>query len=175
MPVAERSNRHEGSERHVVTTRSTSTEHQRPTVYVTAGLVDGLLDVARRNEPDSVTVGIRTTPAGDLDLPLGVPADVPVFTHFYFPETAGSNRSVFGVDLSIPIGRTDGLFVSHPRSDLRLSKRDDLHQVVLVSVPPWERDTTGAFDRAGRRYPLRVLAVVPPEETLPDDRRSGLG
>lgn len=154
----------------MVATNSTDPGPRPPAVYVTNGLLEGLLDIASRNEPERVTVGIRTTSATDLGVSTEVPEDVPVFTHFYFPDTARSTRSVFGVDLSIPIGRTEGLFVSHPRSDLRLSKRDDLHQFVIVSVPPWDRDTTAVFDRSGRRYPLRSLSVEPPAESLPDYR-----
>ena len=54
--------------------------------------------------------------------------------------------------------------MSHPRGDLRLSKRDDLHEVVFVAVPPWEEDSLAAFDRSGREQTYTVLDVEPPEE-----------
>jgi hypothetical protein len=97
-------------------------------------------------------------PGTDLD------PETPVFTHFYMPDSGGSVSAVFGVDLGTPVGQTQGRFVSHPQGDLRLSKRDDLHEVVFVGVPPWDESSLAAFDRSGREQSLTVLDVEPPEE-----------
>jgi proteasome lid subunit RPN8/RPN11 len=133
--------------------------------YATDGLVEYLLDYAREREPQSVTVSLGVTPAEALDLPEVSP-ETPVFTHFYMPQAGSSVNAVFGMDLGTPIGQTKGRFVSHPEGGLDVSETDDLHAVVLVAVPPWDRDSLAAFDRSGRRLQLEVLDVEPPEEAL---------
>lgn len=135
-------------------------------VYATRGLVDALLEVAREREPASVTVGLGITPAGDLD-GAELPPGTPVFTHLYLPDAGGSIRAVFGVDLGTPAGRTPGLFVSHPRGELAISRTDDLREVVLVAVPPWEPESVAAFGRDGRRLPLDLVDAELPTESLP--------
>jgi proteasome lid subunit RPN8/RPN11 len=137
-------------------------------IYLTQGLQETLLRLAREREPDAVTIALAVTPAGDL--PAEDPAlaalgdDVPVFTHFYLPRDDDSVSAVFGVDLGTPVGQTQGRFVSHPQGDLSLSTTDDLHEVVFVAVPPWDADSLAAFDRSGRRVELTVLDVEPPTE-----------
>ena len=133
--------------------------------YATAGLVEYLLDHAREREPQSVTVSLAVTPAGELDI-TALPEETPVFTHFYVPEAGGSVNAVFGMDLGTPAGQTKGRFVSHPNGNLDVSKTDDLHAVVFVAIPPWDRESLAAFDRSGRRLTLEVLDVEPPEELL---------
>jgi proteasome lid subunit RPN8/RPN11 len=133
--------------------------------YATDGLVEYLLDYAREREPQSVTVSLGVTPAEALDLPEVSP-ETPVFTHFYMPQAGSSVNAVFGMDLGTPIGQTKGRFVSHPEGGLDVSETDDLHAVVFVAVPPWDRDSIAAFDRSGRRLQLDVLDVEPPEEAL---------
>ena len=132
-------------------------------VYATRGLVDSLLRQARDREPEGVTIPLSVTPAGDLP-ETGLPPETPVFTHFYLPSAGGSINAVFGVDLGTPVGQTEGRFVSHPQGRLAVSKRDDLHAVVFVAVPPWDDDSLAAFDRHGVRQELSVLDVEPPEE-----------
>ncbi|WP_254544183.1 hypothetical protein [Halomarina pelagica] len=133
-------------------------------IYVTRGLVDGLLEFARERDPESVTIGLLVTSAGSLDggVPLDLDPETPVFTHFYLPETAPSVRAVFGVDLGTP--RTQGRFVSHPDGHLGLKKSDDLHEVVFVAVPPWDRVVP--FSRGGRRQECTVLDATPPTESV---------
>jgi hypothetical protein len=135
-------------------------------IYLTRGLRDTLLRLAEDRDPDSTTIPLAVTRARDLpDLDLA--DDTPVFTHFYFPNEDGAVNAVFGVDLGTPAGQTPGLFVSHPRGDLRVSKRDDLRQVVLVGVPPWESDDDiRAFNRSGETLEYTVLDVEPPEEEI---------
>jgi hypothetical protein len=137
-------------------------------VYATQGLVETLLRLAREEDPDSVTISLSVTPAGDLPAADieddDLPPDTPVFTHFYLPETGGSVNAVFGMDLGTPAGQTEGRFVSHPLGDLSVSKTDDLHEVVFVAIPPWDTDSIAAFDRSNNRQPLRLLDVEPPEE-----------
>lgn len=134
-------------------------------VHITHGLADTLLRFAEERDPDTVTVGVSVTPASELT-ETSLPPDTPVFTTFYMPETGGSVRAVFGVDLGTPAGQTQGRFVSHPDGMLGVSKRDDLHEVVFVAVPPWERSNLAAFDRRGDRQDLVLVDAEPPEETV---------
>jgi hypothetical protein len=131
-------------------------------LYVTRGLHDTLLRQAADREPDSLTIPLAVTPAGELP-DAGLDPETPVFTHFYLPRDRDSVSAVFGVDLGTPVGQTQGRFVSHPQGDRGISKRDDLHEVVFVAVPPW--DELEAFDRRGRRQEFEVLEVEPPAET----------
>jgi hypothetical protein len=133
-------------------------------VYLTRGLLDALLELARDGEPGGVTVSITTTPAeelaGDADLDPGTP----VFTDLYLPETGRSVSAVFGMDLGTP--RAGGRFLSHPDGYLGVRQTDDLHEVVLVAVPPYDRESVAAFDRRGRGLTLDVLDVEPPQESF---------
>ncbi|UPV74181.1 hypothetical protein M0R89_16780 [Halorussus limi] len=135
-------------------------------VYVTRGLVDVLLGFAADAEPEELTVSLAVTPAADLEGTEGVPPDAPVFTHFYPPDAGKSITAVFGVDLSVPAGQTQGRFISHPRGNLEVDKTDDLHEAILVAVPPWDEASLAAFDRSGRKQPLEVVDARPPTESL---------
>jgi hypothetical protein len=134
-------------------------------VYVTSGLVETLLRLAREREPDSVTIALSVTPAGEIP-EADLDDAVPVFTHFFLPSTGASVNAVFGVNLGTPAGEVQGRFVSHPQGRLSVSQTDDLAEVVFVAVPPWDRDSFAAFDRAGSQYELDVLDVEPPEEAV---------
>lgn len=134
-------------------------------LYVTQGLVDTLLRLAREKDPDSTTIPLAVTQASELpDADLA--GETPVFTHFYMPNEGDTLNAVFGVTLGTPVGQTPGLFVSHPRGDLRLTKRDDLREIVFIGVPPWEENSLRAFDRNGTRQDYEILDVEPPEETV---------
>jgi hypothetical protein len=137
-------------------------------VYITRGLLEVLLNLARNGEPQSVTASLAVTPADELvtddGTPVEMPPETPVFTDFYLPDAAGSVAAVFGVDLSTPPGQTQGRFVSHPQGDLEIAKTDDLHEAVFVAAPPWATDRVVAFDRSGRRHPLDVVDAHPPQE-----------
>lgn len=130
-------------------------------LYATSGLVDALLDMAADRDPTAMNVTLTTRPAGDLDGASEIPADQSVFTDFYLPETGGSVRAVFGMDLGTPSAR--GRFISHPTGPLELTREDDLHEVVFVAVPPYDRESLRAFDRSGTRLELSVLDAAPPE------------
>lgn len=132
-------------------------------VYITRGLVKTLLRLARDAEPEEVTISVAVTQASELP-ETDLPPETPVFTDFYLPSAGGSVNAVFGMDLGTPAGQTHGRFVSHPTGELSISETDDLHEVVFVAIPPWERDSFAAFDRAGRKHHLDVLDVEPPEE-----------
>lgn len=136
-------------------------------VFLTRPLLETLLERAREAEPDPVSIGLAVTRAEELSGADELPADAPVFTHLYLPTRSNSVSFVFGVDLQTPPGRTQGQFVAHPRSALRVTKRDDLREVVIVAVPPWDADSVAAFDRRGRRRPLRIVDATPPDESLP--------
>jgi len=131
-------------------------------VHATTGLVDALLDIATDRDPRPVTVSVTTTPAGDLDCDL--PDETPVFTDFYLPDAANSVEAVFGVDLGTP--GAEGRFVSHPDGRLHLTREDDLHEIVFVAVPPYDRESVAAFERRGRERSIDLLDVAPPAASL---------
>lgn len=133
-------------------------------IHLTQGLLETLLRFAREKDPDSTTIPLAVSEARELP-EAGLDDETPVFTHFYFPNDGDSVTAVFGIDLGTPAGQTPGLFVSHPRGDLRVSKRDDLREIVFVAVPPWDEDSFRAFDRKGDRMECRVLDIEPPEES----------
>ena len=135
-------------------------------LYVTRALVEVLLELGANAEPEQVTAGLAVTNAGEFEDDLDLHADTPVLTHFYLPETGRSVSSVFGMDLSTPPGQTQGRFVSHPQGGLEITRRDDLHGVVLVAIPPWEESSLAAFTRDGTRVDLEILDVEPPEEEI---------
>ncbi|QSG12012.1 Proteasome lid subunit RPN8/RPN11, contains Jab1/MPN domain metalloenzyme (JAMM) motif [Halapricum desulfuricans] len=135
------------------------------TRYITEGLLEYLLEYAGDRDPQSVTVSLDATPAGELD-GLDLDPETPIFTHVYLPQAGSSVNAVFGMDLGTPVGQTDGRFVSHPTGELSVSETDDLHAVVFVAVPPWDQSSLAAFDPGGRRLPIEVLAVEPPEDGL---------
>jgi hypothetical protein len=131
-------------------------------VYATRGLLDALLDIASARDPTKVSMALTVTPAADLGVDL--PKGTAVFTDFYL-SVQNSVDAVFGVDLGTP--RSQGRFVSHPSGPLAITREDDLHEVVFVAVPPWDRGSIRAFTRSGKRLPLDVLDVEPPRESLP--------
>lgn len=146
------------------------TEEELPkvtTVYVTRDLVEVLLELASKAEPIKLSAGIAVTRAGQFEEEVDLPSSVPVFTHFILPGTAKSASNVFGIDLGTPPGQTQGLFVSHPSCELSISKRDPLHEIVLVAIPPWDLDSVAVFDRSGRRMPMEIVDATPPEDSLP--------
>lgn len=134
-------------------------------VAITRDLLAVLCERATDADPESANVVLDATPAGELSGDTtGLAADEPVLTHFYMPEAGASVSAVFGMDLGRPGGVAR--FVSHPDGSLALRETDDLAERVLVAVPPYEPDDVQAYDRAGRRQPLRVLDAEPPEEFL---------
>lgn len=135
-------------------------------VYVTRGLIEALLEFAAEAEPERFTAGLEVTRAREFDVGLDLPAETPVFTHFYHPGASQSVSAVFGMDLSTPMGRTRGRFVSHPDGELSVSLTDDLHATMLVAIPPWRRESVAVFDRRGRRGSLEVVDAEPPIEEL---------
>lgn len=161
-------------------------------VHVTRGLLGALLELAATEDPAAVSAALAVTPAGDLDR-TAVPDDstdadgrastdgrvdadsiadldpeTPVFTDLFLPQERRSINAVFGMDVTIPPRQTQGRFLSHPLGRLEVTKEDDLHEVVLVAVPPWDHDAVAAFDRRGRRRGLVVLDAAPPVGQLED-------
>lgn len=134
-------------------------------VYVTRGLVETLLRMAREAEPDDVTISLAVTRAAELP-DADLDPETPVFTDFYLPSAGSSVNAVFGMDLGTPAGQTHGRFVSHPDGYMGVSKLDDLHEVIFVAIPPWDSESFGAFDRSGRTVEVEVLDIEPPEESL---------
>lgn len=134
-------------------------------IYLTRGLRDTLLRFGEQHDPDSTTVPLAVTKAKNLP-ETDLDEETPVFTHFYFPNERDALNAVFGIDLGTPAAQTPGVFVSHPRGDLRVSKRDDLREFVFVGVPPWDEESIRAFDRKGKPVELEILDVDPPEERL---------
>lgn len=134
-------------------------------VYVTRGLVETLLRLAREAEPDDVTISLAVTKAEELP-DADLDPETPVFTDFYLPSAGSSVNAVFGMDLGTPAGQTQGRFVSHPDGYMGVSKLDDLHEVIFVAIPPWDTESFGAFDRSGRTVEVEILDIEPPEESL---------
>ncbi|GGC57000.1 hypothetical protein [Haloferax sulfurifontis] len=141
-------------------------EGERRRIHVTRGLVDLLLDMAEDAEPSSMNLVLAPTPAGEFDDDLGLDPETPVLTHFYMAEAGQSVSAVFGMDLGTPAGRGRARFLTHPQGPFELTERDDLAAVVLLAVPPWERRTLAAFDRASRKLELAVVEAEPPQEEL---------
>lgn len=137
-------------------------------IYITRGLVETLLRFGSEKDPDPTTIPLAVTRAGELpDAELA--DDTPVFTHFYMPSAGDALNAVFGVNLTNPAGQTPGVFVSHPRGDLQVSKRDELREVIFVAVPPWEERSLRAFGRRGDAREYTILEIEPPEESLHAD------
>ena len=133
-------------------------------IHATRGLLAVLCEFARDAEPDSVTAGLATTPARELEGDVAdADPETPVFTDFYMPKTGESITAVFGMDLSTPSGQTQGRFVSHPDGNPEISIEDDLHEVVFVAVPPWGPENVAVYDRRSKRKELAVLDAEPPE------------
>ena len=133
-------------------------------VYVTRGLLDALLELARDRDPGRLTVSVATTPAGELGDEVDLDPETPVFTDLYLPDTGRSLSAVFGMDLGTP--RAEGRFLSHPDGYLGVRQTDDLHGVVLVGVPPYDLSSVAAFGRRGEGLALDVLDVEPPQESF---------
>ncbi len=135
-------------------------------VYITADLLNVLLEEAGNHEPHSVTIELAVTRAGEFD-DLDLPPDTPVFTTFYFPGASRSVEAVFGSNLGTPAGESPGLFISHPDGTLDLEQTDNFREIVLVAVPPWDLESVAVFSRNGQRQTLDIIDSVPPEESLP--------
>jgi hypothetical protein len=141
-------------------------------IHVTADLVEVLLDIAREEDPDPVSIGLSATPFDELQFPDGSPSptidpETAVFTHCYYPTAGDSVSAVFGMDLNTPSGNTPGIFLSHPDGRMTITETDQLREVVLLAVPPWSRSTLAAFDRSGTERDLRFVNGIPPEEHPP--------
>lgn len=133
-------------------------------VFVTRGLLEALLDYAAEQDPDELSMALSVTPAGELDGDTGLSPETPVFTDLYVPQNDRSINAVFGMDFTIPPRQTQGRFLSHPTGGLDVTLEDDLHEVLLVAVPPWEFDDVAAFDRSGTRRGLTVVDATPPTD-----------
>ncbi|MDS0292783.1 hypothetical protein [Halogeometricum luteum] len=135
-------------------------------VHITRGLRDALLEMASESEPERVSVVLASTPAEEFEPALALDPETPVLTHFYLPETGGSVRAVFGMDLGTPAGRGRARFVSHPQGPAEPTREDDFAAAVIVAVPPWEPSSVAAFDRSHKRLSLDVVDADPPNESL---------
>ena len=131
-------------------------------VYITRALLTALLELGADRDPASVTVSLAVTPTDELDAAL--PSDRSVFTDMYLPDTGRSVRAVFGMDLSTP--GAAGRFITHPDGLLALTKADDLHEVVVVAVPPYDIDNVAAFDRSGTGRSMEIVDIEPPDDKL---------
>lgn len=142
-------------------------------VHATRALVEVLCELAADADPDSISVRLAATTAGELvptDGALtGVDPETPVLSDFYFPDAGNALTSVFGVDLATPTGQTAGRFVSHPDGYADVSITDDLHARVLVGVPPWNVEDVRAYERNGRRRELVLVDAAAPEADAPGE------
>lgn len=135
-------------------------------MYVVAGLLDVLLALADEHDPEPFLADLGTTQADNLRLDSDLDPGIDVYTHFYLPDAGAPVSDVFGLDLGTSPGQTDGRFISHPQGDLRVRSTDELHQILLIAIPPYDRSSVHAFDRTGARLPLEVLDIELPEEYL---------
>lgn len=133
-------------------------------IHITRGLVETLLRLAEEADPDSRTIPLAVTRARDLP-GTDLADETPVFTHFYMSSKGDALNAIFGVDMKTPAAQTPGIFVSHPLGELKVTKRDDLREIIFVAVPPWSKESLKAFDRKGYVRELTILDVEPPEET----------
>lgn len=136
-------------------------------IFITSGLLDGLLSLAATQTGRSLSVPLIATPASDLDA-SDIPEDSMVFTDFYLPDSAASVSSVFGIDLGTPTVRTDGRFISHPDHYLGVSVTDDFHQIMIIAVPPWDHESVGAFSRDNTRIELSIIDIDYRTESVPE-------
>ncbi len=126
-------------------------------VYIIDGLLDILLEMAEDADPGSITIRLAVSDADSLGDDIDLDPTVPVFTDLYFPSSGRSVEAVFGVDVSVPPGQTQGIFISHPDGPLEVTTTDDFAERVLIAIPPWDRDNVAAFDRRGREHPIRLV------------------
>jgi hypothetical protein len=136
------------------------------TVYITAGLLEVLLERAANAEPGAVTLTLAATPAAELEGDVDLPPDTAVLTDFFLPGAGAAVSEVFGMDLGRPPRTTAARFVSHPTGELTLTREDHLAARVLVAVPPWSPEEVAAFTRRGSRRPLVTVDAAPPERTV---------
>jgi len=147
-------------------------------VYFTAGLLDGLLELAADRDPQQFSAPLLVSPLSELEPAtdghieaervgegegterLDLDPSLPVFTDFYFPSQ-GAVDAVFGVDMTVPHGQTQGRFIAHPKGVDSVSIEDDLHEIVVVAVPPWTRADVKAYNRSGHRLPIVALSGAP--------------
>jgi proteasome lid subunit RPN8/RPN11 len=138
--------------------------------YATRALVSVLCELAADADPDSISVRLAATRAGDLqptDGQIGLDPETRVLSEFYFPDAGSSLSGVFGMDLAAPTGQTAGRFVSHPDGDPTVSVTDDLHATVLVAVPPWDIEDVRAYDRDDERLDLVLVDAETPDPEAP--------
>lgn len=132
-----------------------------PTVHITEGLLDVLLEIAADADPQETTLHLGITPADELGIE-GLNADIPVFSDLYLPNTGHSIEAVFGMNVSVPPGRSPGIFVSHPTGPLDIRSTDEFAERIIVAVPPWTPGDVAVFDRRGREIPMQLHAVSEP-------------
>ncbi|MFB6114344.1 MAG: hypothetical protein ABEJ58_09630 [Halodesulfurarchaeum sp.] len=139
----------------------------RDELWITAPLLEVLLQLADDADPRPVNILLLASPAADLEshpgegIPLeSLDTDRPVFSDFYFPDAGRAIRHVFGIDLGTPAGQTQGRFLSHPMGDPDLGVTDDLHARVLVAIPPWTPENVTAYDRHGTKLDVRTVAAT---------------
>jgi hypothetical protein len=156
-------------------------------VYFTDGLLDVLLELAAERDPQEFSVPLQVSQVADLEpvSELGPDQDgpddpellnpdmqgsdglepldpeLPVFTDFYFPSQGRAVDAVFGVDVTVPHGQTQGRFIAHPKGIDSVSMEDDLHEILVVAVPPWTRESVKTYDRSGRQIRLVTLSGAP--------------
>ena len=136
-------------------------------MFVTRGLLEGLLAMAADSEPEPFEAGLGTTRAGEFTDEIN--PESTVFTHFYFPSAGDAVSAVFGFELGTGPGQTDGRFIGRPDGEFGVKTTDELHERLLIAIPPWDESSVGAFDRAGKRLPLEIIEAEPPHIELSVD------
>lgn len=115
--------------------------------------------MADRKDPSKMTVKLRSRSGEEMETAADCEE---VYTEFYMPSADSAIESVFGFDIGIPIGQTDGVFISHPEGDRDVRMTDDLHRIIFVATPPWDGDDPlRAYSRDGEELQVKLVDDAP--------------
>lgn len=124
-------------------------------IFITADLLETVLDIASRSAPKKTSIGLTSEKSKDLDL-KNVCDNKDVFHDFYFPSGKSINE-IFGMDISTPPTSTQARFISHPSGYDKIMKKDELHKIIFIAVPPWDKKSTKVYNRNGKEYDLVII------------------
>ncbi|WP_338728735.1 hypothetical protein [Haladaptatus sp. DJG-WS-42] len=136
-------------------------------VYATRGLLTVLRDYAKGAAPEPVVFVLATTPAESFTDHLDLPAETPVFSHFYLADSGTSVSAVFGVDLNSPAKQSQGRFISAPDGFSDSPTGRERSETVFIATPPWNEAAIRVYDATGTVQPLTIVDAEPPEDPLP--------
>lgn len=124
-------------------------------IFITSDLLDTLLDLASKSSPKKISIGLTSEKSKKLDL-KNISNDKEVFYDFYFPS-AKSIKDIFGMDISTPPSSTQARFISHPSGYAKIMKNDELHKIIFIAVPPWDKESVKVYNRNSEEYDLEII------------------